>query len=143
MAQKWFLFIQIKLTEPIVRLRKLNNHMIKSAKRERDRHKNIGLVELLKEEYTLTENNWELIEEATLYENDWALIGDLFYRRGLEQRMLVFFDELKEYSMQPFRENQNFNLSDKYPLEYLIALVTGCLETPSKLGGCDHSCGSD
>ena len=115
--------------------------MNKGKKRVLDRHKNIGLVEILRENYPLAENDWELIEEATLYENDWALIGDLFYRRGLEQRMLLFFDDLKEYSMQPFKENQKFDLSEKYPLEYLIALVTGCLETPSKLGGCDHSCG--
>lgn len=115
--------------------------MIKGIKVETVRHKNIGIVELLRENYSLSESNWVLIEEATLYEYDWALIGDLFYRRGLEQRMVLFFDELKEYSMQPFKENQKFDLSEKYPLEYLLALVTGCLETPSKLGGCDHSCG--
>lgn len=115
--------------------------MIKGIKVETGRHTNIGLVELLRENYSLSESNWELIKEATLYENDWALIGDLFYRRGMEQRMVLFFDELKEYSMQPFKEDQKFDLSDKYPLEYLLALVTGCLETPSKLGGCDQSCG--
>ena len=115
--------------------------MIKGIKVETVRHKNIGLVEVLRENYSLSESNWVLIEEDTLYEYDWALIGDLFYRRGLEQRMVLFFDELKEYSMQPFKENQKFDLSEKNPLEYLLALVTGCLETPSKLGGCDHSCG--
>ncbi|MCH8304616.1 MAG: hypothetical protein IIB94_05740 [Candidatus Marinimicrobia bacterium] len=34
-----------------------------------------------------------------------------------------------------------YYLSEKYTLEYLIALVTGCLETPAKESGCDHSCG--
>ena len=41
-------------------------------------------------------------------------------------------------------ENQlavKFDLSEKYTLEYLVALVTGSLEIPGKEGGCDHSCG--
>ena len=51
------------------------------------------------------------------------------------------FVVLREENAKLLKENQEFDLSEKYPLEYLIALVTGCLETPSKSGGPDHSCG--
>lgn len=106
-------------------------------------HINNGLVKLLKKEYSLSENEWIQVEEAALYENQWALIGDLFYKYGLEQRMFQFFGELKDYTMQNYEDAEEFDLSEKYTFEYLIALVTGCLETPSKEGGCDHSCGVD
>ena len=106
-------------------------------------HINRGLIKLLKNEYSLSKNEWNLVEEAAVYENQWALIGDLFYRYDLEQRMFQFFGELKDYTMQKFGEAEKFDLSEKYTLEYLIALVTGCLETPTKEGGCDHSCGVD
>ena len=43
--------------------------------------------------------------------------------------------------MQKYDEAEKFELSEKYALEYLVALVTGSLEIPSKEGGCDHSCG--
>ena len=36
-----------------------------------------------------------------------------------------------------------YSLSDKYTLEYLIDLATECLETPGKESGCDHSCDFD
>ena len=55
--------------------------------------------------------------------------------------MLTFFEELKDYSMQVYGSFGHIHLEDKYPFEYLVVLVTGCLETPSKEGGCDHSCG--
>ncbi|MCH7618807.1 MAG: hypothetical protein IH880_03460 [Candidatus Marinimicrobia bacterium] len=111
------------------------------AEKERVAHKSSGLVALLKKEYVLSDSDWSIIEEAAIYEHDWALIGDLFYRYGLEQRMLIFFEELKDYTMQVYGNSGHIHLEDKYPFEYLIALVTGCLETPSKEGGCDYSCG--
>ena len=56
-------------------------------------HINRGLVKLLKNEYSLSENEWNLVEETAMYENQWTLIGDLFYRYDLEQRMFQFFGE--------------------------------------------------
>jgi len=106
-------------------------------------HKSKGLVELLRKENKLSDEEWLVVEEAALYENDWPLIGDLFFRYNLDYRMMKFFEELKEYSMQDFEDSDKFGLQCKYPFEYLIALVTGCLETPSKLGGCDHDCGNN
>ena len=111
------------------------------AEKDRVAHENSGLVALLKKEYLLSDGEWNIIEEAAIYERAWALIGDLFYRYGLKQRMLTFFEELKDYSMQVYGNSGNIHLEDKYSFEYLVALVTGCLETPSKEGGCDHSCG--
>ena len=55
------------------------------AEKGRVAHKNSGLVTLLKEEYLLSEGDWNIIEEAAIYEHDWALIGYLFYMYGLEQ----------------------------------------------------------
>jgi len=55
--------------------------------------------------------------------------------------MFQFFGELKDCTMQKYGKTEKFDLSEKYTVEYLIALVTGCLETSSKEGGCDHSCG--
>lgn len=106
-------------------------------------HINNGLVNLLKKEYSLSAKEWNQVEEAALYENQWELIGDLFYKYDLEQRMFQFFGELKDYTMQSYDDAEMFDLADKYTFEYLMALVTGCLETPSKEGGCDHSCGMD
>jgi len=40
--------------------------MNNSLKLNIDRHKNIGLVDLLREKYSPTENDWEPVEEATL-----------------------------------------------------------------------------
>lgn len=105
-------------------------------------HINRGLVNLPKNEYSLSENEWNLVEKAAMYENQWALIGDLFYRYDLGQRMFQFFGELKDYTMQKFGGAETFDLSEKYTLEYLIALVPGCLETPTEESGCDHSCGA-
>ena len=106
-------------------------------------HKSKGLVDLLKKNHSLSKKEWLVVEEAALYENDWPLIGDLFYRNDLDYRMMIFFEELKEYSMQDIEDSAEFSLQSKYPFEYIIALVTGCLETPSKLGGCDHNCGNN
>ena len=137
MAQKWFYYTPIKSKEHIAQPRKNENQMNSDAV-----HINRGLVNLLKNEYSLSENEWNLVEEAAMYENQWALIGDLFYRYDLEQRMFQFFGELKDYTMQKYDEAEKFNLSEKYTLEYLITLVTGCLETPAEESGCDHSYGA-
>ena len=113
------------------------------AEKDRVAHKSSGLVALLKKEYVLSDSDWNIIEETAIYEHDWALVGDLFYRYRLQRRMLTFFEELKDYSMQVYGNSGHIHLADKYPFEYLVALVTGCLETTSKEGGCDHSCGID
>ncbi len=104
-------------------------------------HPSRGLVNILMDKHDLPENDWELIREAAIYENNWELIGDFYVRNSLEEKMLNFFDQLRIYSMQKYSAKDEFDLSAKYPLEYLIALVTGSLELPSKEGGCDNNCG--
>ena len=46
--------------------------------------------------------------------------------------MFQFFGELKDYTMLNYDDTEQFGLSEKYTLEYLIALVTGYLESPGK-----------
>ena len=42
--------------------------------------------------------------------------------------MYQFFGELKDYIMQKYDEAEKFELSEKYTLEYLIALIPDVLK---------------
>ena len=58
-----------------------------------------------------------------------------------KQRMFQLFGGLKDHTKKKYDDTGMYDFLEKYTLEYLIALVTGCLDSPDKEGGRDHSCG--